>query len=176
MPLLEHLAVTDDVQQVISSSKWFLTTETTVETVSNQLNMSLNLSSKKSMKGMATSFELRFLTLSNLGAQNDSLSLKKDNSCVDDELKIEDLNESNAWDVIHTRGIGVYKSSKRNKPAAMLARYNDSSVNLDDENSKYSTKDWLQTGQGSQKSRRDKLKNMSKFFNDTFWLFRFKFA
>lgn len=48
------------------------------------------------MKGMATSFELRFLTLSNLGAQNDSLSLKKDNSCVDDELKIEDLNESNA--------------------------------------------------------------------------------
>lgn len=143
IPILEHISTFDNVQKYIKEQINIITKEN-----EDQVNNRLVECSTKQESGYKSKFD------SNQKYSSDVIENYKE---MDewDNLEIEDLNY---WDQDNfDKDLSQYEIEKKDRPTAMLARYNEFSAIHRPTDSVKRNADYMQIGQGSQ--RQNKLKS-----------------
>jgi Dullard-like phosphatase family protein len=132
MPILEYLADVDDVQVAIKNlvDDLFINQDKGIHKRVNSNESKMSKSSK--YQSISVEDNKREFDHLDLGAS---------------DLKLEEMDESHSSELVATRAVSRYKSSKRSKPSAMLARYNESTLKKsNDQWNCASTDDQMQIG------------------------------
>ena len=144
IPLLEYLADVDDVQKAIKK----LVDDLFIDQEKGVINTIPSINQENQAKTLVPKLTKKPSKIHSL-----SLEDKKEFDKFDSGVNMKDLEESDdpkmSLNKPKTRTINVYESSKRNKPSAMLARYNESTLKQSDDQWNWaSTEDLMQIGQG----------------------------